>query len=329
MNEGEADEDQQLPQDNLDASPQQLFDDKNARWWEGGQKAKVGESFAPRRLDTPLDKMFRHHGGRRSRTRTDRKRGRYIQARPTPGKAYDLAFDATLRSAAPHQSEREDTRKQDDVAFSIKPADFMRKVRVRRAANLVLFLVDASWSMAVAERMTATKGAILSLLTDAYQRRDRVGLIVFQKDRATLVLPPTNSVTLANKALVNIPVGGKTPLSAGLMMAQEVLKREKILHPDVEPLLIVLTDGAGNVAMGLLPPQEEAYRFAKGIAEDKVHSVVINMEHAAFDQGLAQALADHLKAPCYALTDLKADSLYRTVRQEMDSVQKKKAESGK
>ena len=75
--------------------------------------------------------------------------------------------------------------------------DYQRKVRVRKTANLILFLVDGSWSMAVAERMKATKSAILSLLTDAYQRRDRVGLVVFQKDRATLVLAPTNSVLLA------------------------------------------------------------------------------------------------------------------------------------
>ncbi len=81
------------------------------------------------------------------------------------------------------------------MAFAIERADLQRKVRVKKTANLVLFLVDASWSMAVAERMNATKGAILSLLTDAYQRRDRVGLIVFQKDRATLVLSPTNSIS--------------------------------------------------------------------------------------------------------------------------------------
>lgn len=171
--------------------------------------------------------------------------------------------------------------------------------------------------MAVAERMAATKGAILSLLTDAYQRRDRVGLIVFQKDRATLVLPPTNSVQLAQKALVDIPVGGKTPLSAGLFMAYQVLTQEAMLHPDVEPLLIVLTDGAGNVSMGSLPPQEEAYRIAEQIAERKFRSVVINMEHASFDQGLAQALADHLKAPCYTLNELKAENLLMAVRQEM------------
>ncbi len=263
--------------------------------------------------------MVRRAAGRRSQTRTERKRGRYIQARPTPGKAYDLAFDATLRAAAPFQNRRSEQRKR--VAFAITPGDYMRKVRVRRAANLVLFLVDASWSMAVAERMAATKGAILSLLTDAYQRRDRVGLIVFQKDRATLVLPPTNSVILAQRALADIPVGGKTPLSAGLQMSYDVLRREMLLHPDVMPLLIVLTDGAGNVAIShLQPPQEEAYQIADLIAAEKVHCVVINMEHAAFDQGLAAALAEHLKSPCYSISDLKAENLYLTVRKEMSQI---------
>ena len=294
---------------------QSVFDDRNARWWEGGQQVKTGETFMPRRLDTPLDKMVRQHGGRRSRTHTDRKRGRYIQARPAEGDNSDLAFDATIRAAAPFQSRRMEQRKK--VAFAVQSMDYQRKVRVSRAANLVLFLVDASWSMAVAERMAATKGAILSLLTDAYQRRDRVGLIVFQKDRATLVLPPTNSVYLAQKALVEIPVGGKTPLPAGLKMAYEVLQREHILHPDVQPLLIVLTDGAGNVSIGDLSPQEEGFHFADLISFDGIRSVVINMEHAAFDQGLAQALADHLKSPCYSLSELKAENLYSAVKKEM------------
>jgi magnesium chelatase subunit D len=209
------------------------------------------------------------------------------------------------------------------LAFSIKKSDLQRKIRVKRVANLVLFLVDASWSMAVAERMNATKGAILSLLTDAYQRRDRVGLIVFQKDRATLVLPPTNSVQLAQRALMDIPVGGKTPLSAGLFMAHDVLKHEKHIHPDVEPLLMVMTDGAGNVSLGTMPPQEESFKFAEMIAMDKIPSVVINMEHAAFDQGLAQQLADHLEAPCFALSELKAENLYHAVKQGMAAPLKK------
>lgn len=173
--------------------------------------------------------------------------------------------------------------------------------------------------MAVAERMSATKGAILSLLTDAYQRRDRVGLIVFQKDRATLVLPPTNSVQLAQRALADIPIGGKTPLSAGLFLAHQIIKQQSMIYPDVKPLMILLTDGAANVSLGNQPPQEEAYRIAEQIAHDKIRSVVINMEHAAFDQGLAQALADHLDAPCYTLSELKAETLYQAVREEMDT----------
>jgi Mg-chelatase subunit ChlD len=146
-----------------------------------------------------------------------------------------------------------------------------------------------------------------------------VGLVVFQKDRATLVLPPTNSVMLAQRALADIPVGGKTPLSAGLVMAHQVLQRERILHPDVQPLVILLTDGAGNVAIAGMPPQEEAHSLADQVAADKIRCVVINMEHAAFDQGLAQALAEHLKAPCYTLNELKAETLYQTVRGEMET----------
>ena len=225
----------------------------------------------------------------------------------------DLAFDATFRAAAPYQKERES-----DMALSLKKEDLREKVRVRRSANLILFVVDASWSMAVAERMEATKGAIMSLLTDAYQRRDRVGLIVFHKNDANLVLPPTNSVQLAKKALVDIAVGGKTPLSAGLILSYDVFRKEAVSHPDVMPLMILLTDGAGNVSMSDLPPQEEAHRIAEMIRDLKVRSVVINMEHAAFDQGLAKMLADRLDAPCHTLEDLRAETLYRAVLDELD-----------
>ncbi len=292
-----------------------MFDTGTANWWEGGEKVKIGQSFIPRKIENPLDRITRRHSGRRSRSRTDRKRGRYIQARPSPGKADDLAFDATLRAAAPFQTQRSEMRKR--VAFAIRSNDYQRKVRVKKTANLVLFVVDASWSMAVAERMTATKGAILSLLTDAYQRRDRVGLVVFQKDRATLVLTPTNSIQLAQRALADIPVGGKTPLSAGLFLAHQIVQKERVVHPDVMPLIILLTDGAGNVSMSSIPPQEESHRIAEQIAEDEIRSVVINMEHAAFDQGLAQTLAEHLDAPCYTLSELKAEALYQRVREEM------------
>jgi len=289
-------------------------------WWDYGEEVAVGEDFAPRRLDTPLDRLTRSSGGRRSQTHTERRRGRYIQARPSPGDPTDLAFDATLRAAAPHQRERQgqDHPAGDAPALALRPDDYQRKVRVMRAANLVLFVVDASWSMAVAERMQATKGAVMSLLTDAYQRRDRVGMVVFQKNGARVVLPPTNSVELARQALADIPVGGKTPLSAGLQVAHEVITRELRQHPDLMPLMVLLTDGAGNVSMTNLPPQEEAYRIAEMFPQAHIRSVVINMEHEAFDQGLAQALAEHLEAPCYTLAELKAEALLRTVREELE-----------
>jgi len=279
---------------------------------------RIGDAFIPRRLDTPLDKLVRRYGGRRSRSQTSRRRGRYVQARPAKGDLSDIAFDATFRAAAPFQLKR--AKEGDDVALHVHKDDFMKKVRVRRTSNLILFLVDASWSMAVAERMTATKGAIVSLLTDAYQRRDKVGLIVFQKDRATLILPPTNSIQLAQRALKNIPVGGKTPLSAGLAMALEVIKREKMIHPEIKPILLVMTDGAGNVAMGSYAPLEEAYQIAEEIAHEKINSVVINMESETYDQGLAYALAKKLDAPCLTVKELKAEHLYLTVRQVKESI---------
>jgi magnesium chelatase subunit D len=133
------------------------------------------------------------------------------------------------------------------------------------------------------------------------------------------VLPPTNSVQLAQRALADIPVGGKTPLAAGLYLAHQIIKQQSLVYPDVTPLMILLTDGAGNVSIGNLPPQDEAHKLAELIAEEEIRSVVINMEHAAFDQGLAQGLADHLSAPCYTLHELKAETLYQAVREEMDS----------
>ncbi len=290
------------------------------QWWEGGEQIISGEEFIPRRIDTPLDRLTRSTGGRRSQTRTDRKRGRYIRSRPSPGDPTDLAFDATLRAAAPHQQERHRAAHQageEAPALALRPEDYQRKIRVRRAANLILFVVDASWSMAVAERMQTTKGAVVSLLTDAYQQRDRVGLVVFQKNQARLVLPPTNSVELAKQALRDIPVGGKTPLSAGLQLAYRVIMREMRQHPDLRPLMVLLTDGAGNVSTTDIPPQEEAYRIAEMFPPAHIRSMVINMEHQAFDQGLAQTLADHLQAPCYSLADLKAETLTQTVRDKL------------
>jgi len=276
----------------------------------------VGDVFEAKKLDTPLDKMTRERAGKRSYSRTDRKRGRYIKSRPAGDRPEDVAFDATLRAAAPYQRQRA-ADGDNDLALKLKKFDLQRKVRVRRTGNLILFAVDASWSMAASERMEATKGAIFSLLVDAYQRRDQVGLVVFQRDKARVVLPPTSSVDLAQKALKDLPVGGKTPLSGGLYLSWQVIENAMRRDSELRPLMILLTDGAGNVSMTGMPAQEEAMKIANMFNNADLRSIVINMEHAAFDRGLAQKLADALGGVCHNLPDLRADTLLSTVKNEI------------
>lgn len=282
------------------------------------KKVDVGEQFEAQRVTSPLDKMTRERAGKRSYTRTKRKRGRYIKAIPAGPKPEDLAFDATLRAAAPFQPQRKTENLNSDLALQLRLQDLHKKIRVRRTGNLILFVVDASWSMAASERMEATKGAIFSLLVDAYQRRDQVGLVVFQRDKAHVVLPPTSSVELAQKALADLPVGGKTPLSNGLFVAWQVFEQVQRREPEVQPMMILLTDGAGNVSMSGQPAQEEAMRIAELFAHSDIRSVVVNMEHAAFDRGLAQKLASALHAQCYNLPELKAETLVQTVHDIID-----------
>lgn len=298
-----------------DASPQQSSspgDNKGAR-----KQVDVGEMFEAKRFDTPLDKMTRERAGKRSYTRTERKRGRYVKSRPANNRTDDIAFDATLRAAAPYQSKRKSDEPENHMALHLRRADLQRKVRVRRTGNLILFVVDASWSMAASERMEATKGAIFSLLVDAYQRRDQVGLVVFQRDKARLVLPPTSSVDLAQKALRDLPVGGKTPLSNGLFLAWQVIENARRRDSEIRPLMILLTDGAGNVSMTGMPAQEEAMRIAELFEQASMRSIVVNMEHAAFDRGLAQKLALALGGVCQNLPELRADTLLSTVKREI------------
>ena len=278
------------------------------------QSVTVGEPFRPKRLDARAERRPRRIAGRRSSTLTKRKNGRYVRAVPFDGH-WDFAFDATLRRAAPYQCRRQ----RNGLALVVERQDWQRKVRSRRAGNVILFVVDASWSMAAANRMEATKGAILSLLVDAYQRRDRVGLVVFQNARGRVLLPPTSSVELAKKVLQTIPVGGKTPLSHGLFLAYQLLTAIRRRDPEIMPFLILLTDGAGNVSMAGLPPQEEALRMADAVAKAHIPAVVVNMEHPEFDRGLARQLAAAMWAPCYVLPTLRLETLLTTVREEIAS----------
>jgi magnesium chelatase subunit D len=180
--------------------------------------------------------------------------------------------------------------------------------------NTILFVVDASGSMGAQQRMTAVKGAILSLLIDAYQKRDRVGLVVFRRKGAEVLLPPTSSVELARKYMQDLPVGGKTPLAHGLSRGLEVIKRELMINSHTIPRMVIISDGKANVSMGSGSPLEDAKEIALQIREASIPSFVIDSEQGFLSFGLARHLSQDLGAQYLRLDDLRAEEIAGAVK---------------
>jgi magnesium chelatase subunit D len=206
-------------------------------------------------------------------------------------------------AAAPHQNARGRT----DPGLVLRSSDLRVAVREGREGNLVLFCVDASGSMAARTRMTAVKGAVLSLLLDAYQRRDRIGLVTFRGSEADLALPPTGAVEAARVRLDGLRTGGRTPLTAGLKRAYKVIETERVRDPQRRPLLIVVTDGRHTSGPD---PSGVAAHLARG----GVRSVVVDCERGPVRLGMAGRLAAHLGAELVGLQELRAESLAGLVR---------------
>ena len=253
--------------------------------------------------------------GRRSRARTDTG-GHTVRAARPSGALQRLHLAATITAAAPHQL----ARGRDGRALKLRRDDFRQQVREGREANLVLFVVDASGSMAARQRMSAVKGAVLSLLMDAYQRRDKVGMITFRGAEAVLALPPTSSVEVGAARLEQLPTGGRTPLAAGLLRAHETLRLERLRDPRRRALLVVVTDGrATGRAGGGAAPLVEARRAAQLLAAQGTAAIVVDCEHGPVRLGLAAELAGHLAGTAVRLDELAADSmtdLVRSIRKE-------------
>ncbi|BBB89417.1 putative cobaltochelatase [Methylomusa anaerophila] len=271
----------------------------------------LGKPFAVKRITLNKDRQPRRGSGRRSRTKTDSSTGRYVRS-TSHRERDDLAIDATIRAAAPFQR----SRRSNGMALVIETGDIREKVREKRIGNFMLFVVDASGSMGAKQRMIETKGAILSLLQDAYQKRDRVAMVAFKGDQAEVLLPPTNSVELAQKCLVELPVGGKTPLAAGLIKAQEVVRQHLKRSPHMRPIVVILSDGKANVAMAEDKPLAEAHRAAANMREEfDIKYIVVDTEQKGLlSFGKAQELATRLGAECYTIDQLKVDSLVNIVR---------------
>ncbi|MGZ4515659.1 MAG: magnesium chelatase subunit D family protein [Mycobacterium sp.] len=283
----------ELPQSNSTASPTRPHQPKPS--------APPSKTFRARALKVPG--VGAGAPGRRSRARNAT--GSVIAAadgNDTSSGAHGLHLFATLVSAAERAG-----------AGPLRPGpdDVRRAIREGREGNLVIFVVDASGSMAARDRMAAVSGATLSLLRDAYQRRDKVAVITFRQQEARLLLPPTSSAHIAGRRLARFDTGGKTPLAEGLLAARELIVREKARDRARRSLVVVLTDGRATAGPDPLGRSRAA--AARLVAEGAA-AVVVDCETSYVRLGLAEQLARHLRAPAVRLEQLHADSLTRAVR---------------
>lgn len=258
-------------------------------------------------------KRFSSKGsGKRNMTRSDERQGRYVKAGIPKGETHDIAIDATLRAAAPHQK----GRRSNGCAVVIRHEDIRRKEREKRTGNIFLFLVDASGSMGARERMKAVKGVVFKMLADAYQKRDRVGMIAFRRDRAEVLLPITRSIEFAQKKLAALPTGGKTPLAQGLIKAEDMLDRLYKQDPLQDPVLIFITDGrATNSLNKNTDPVRDALSEAERIGHRHMLAAVIDTESSFIKLGLAKELAQKMGASYFHVDKISEDRLLCIGRQ--------------
>lgn len=278
---------------------------------------ETGDSFdVAKWLENNRSKIIIDHGsGRRSLVKTNSTMGRYVKSIPANKKitTSDFAFDTTLRAAAPYQL----YRKKENTAIVIKKSDIQIKKREKRTGNYILFVVDASGSMGANKRMTAVKGAILSLLNDAYQKRDKVGMIMFKQDSAEIILGMTRSVDLAQKKLDKLPTGGKTPLCFGLDLAHNTVKTALFKDKEILPVIVLVSDGRATYGKSK-NALDDAIQSAKSIANDKIKSIVIDAEQDFIKLKLVMKIADAMNADYYKLEDLRADTLITAVSMSME-----------
>lgn len=276
-----------------------------------------------------VDRQYRKGSGRRLMTKTKDTRGRMIRAYQDEHALQDLALVDTLRAAAPYQRLRTATKTEQEklssqsqqlkhqggkgLSIVIKPQDYRRKAREKRIGAYQLFVVDASGSMAARHRMEATKAAILSLLRDSYIHRDSVGLIVFRKESAEVLLPFTRSVERAERLLASMPTGGKTPLAHGLRMAYTMCDRLLRAHRAERIQIICITDGRATSGASE-DPVGEAKQWARILGTLPVDYIVIDTETGFIKLGLAKELCKLMNGSYYAMDSITSDSILRVSR---------------
>ena len=289
-------------------------DENQAQTEQENAKQPVSEQIASAALTNPTPKISvalsansHSSAGRRSQV-SEVARGRVLRTVPHENPD-SLAIAATLKSAA----------MRDAAEFSVKRSDLHQNIRTGKTANLILFVVDASGSMAAQQRMEAVKGAVLSLLTDAYQQRDEVAVISFRGEQASVLLTPTRSVEQAELALRELPTGGRTPLSHALQLALDMFEKTDTRH--APPLLIVLSDGKANVALQENgDPWRETLALADLIAERAIPALVLDTETGYLRLGRANQLSQAMGAEYLTLEALSAENLALTISARMGRV---------
>ncbi|MDI9644153.1 MAG: putative cobaltochelatase [Candidatus Verstraetearchaeota archaeon] len=287
---------------------------------DGEGKEQVFEADQPRPVraltSSVLDGVERGSSGRRSKSISNSRSGRYVDIAIPKEKVTDLAFDATFRAAAPFQKRR---RCEAGIqgGLIIEKNDLREKVREKKVGNLIIFVVDASGSMAVEERMSAAKGAIFSLLLDAYQRRDRVGMVAFRKNTAELVLPPTNSIDLAKKCLTSLPTGGRTPMAHGLNLGLSTIRKYMWRDKEAIPLLVLVSDGRANVSLNGGDPVEEAKALARIIRSEGISSIAIDTERDFISLGLVREICGEMGGKYLPLEELTPEPIVSAVRSNL------------
>lgn len=264
------------------------------------------------KLDIDFKEKMENEGtGKRAKVKTNSRKGRYVKYKIPKGKAKDIAFNATFRIAAINQWGRE---KQEGLAISIKTEDLREKVRENQTGANLLFLVDASGSMGARKRMGAVKGAVLSLLTDAYQKRDNIGIIVFRNKKADILLNTTRSVDLAEKCLRDISTGGETPLAAGLEKAYRLMTMEKIKDPEILQYLILVSDCKGNVPLYTNDSMEDAYYIGEKIKNAGINSLILDTKSGFMQFDFGERLADRMNSEYVKLTKVTKGEIESNIK---------------
>ncbi len=288
--------------------PQDLRDMLDEMMFEIGEQFRVIDYLQDGRR---VIRTTSSRKGRRAMAESKDSTGRYARSRIPEGRVSDVAFDATVRAAAPYQRGRD----HGTLAIAIEKQDIRRKVRERRSGCTILFLVDASGSLGVRRRMAAVKGAVLSMLRDSYVKRDRIGMMAFRRDSAELILPPTRSVEYSYRKLEGLPTGGRTPLGQALITVNEFMTSYSRSHPGESCYIVLITDGRANVPLREgADANEEARELAADMTIPQVRWIVVDASTGYIRFDNAERLAEELEGTYFRLEDLNADRLAESVR---------------